>query len=628
MNRRIFIGTASAAFLTNGISPSAMFPRSSSPSNCWHLYVEQPNQRPILVQSFTLPEGDDLTIKSLLDGLEINASIRKTATYWEFEARVSSKAQGRVCFLSLVRSFGEGSEPVAFNGPVKDSAIYRQSPHEPRDHSFAGLAMQPVPIIALRTPHGLEFAVCDTPALYDNFTTQTYDLSLRTLALSSGDNALVWSGPARGFEPGPNEPERRAKGLYRVEGHYFSLDGGQEHRMDAIILKAAKAETLDLRTLVNQAVCKRWSNQRINDLLGATFFSTAYMNLRVNETKRSKFWVVPAIEYANKQYSRDAFWISMVLPPEYSKSCFENEASYDSEFTGAERQLFTLIWAYRSYIKGESIEKSRIERILRIVEAHSSDACFCGYSAHGTTGGCFQGWADLVAFDRDDVISNNQGLFVTALMCARTMGLEPQVSIARARRNYENLFNPVIGAYPISLKKNNILAVDPLMGDLLSQVYLGEALLPSDKVIAHYETMKSKAKSEFGFKVFCAQDGSYLSSSQFDSKEFKSLLGQSNDGSYQRGGSWYLYDMQMLMDAHLHGAGDAEDLMIWRTKLEFSIGGSTHEYIDTVSGKAYKPNMGWNAAVYGLWTEIMKRGKATDRFFKEIEGTRVQLPAG
>ena len=81
----------------------------------------------------------------------------------------------------------------------------------------------------------------------------------------------------------------------------------------------------------------------------------------------------------------------------------------------------------------------------------------------------------------------------------------------------------------------------------------------------------------------------------------------------------------MLMDAYLHGAKDAEDLMIWRTKLEFSNGGTTHEYIDTVSGQSYKPNMGWNSAVYGLWSEIVKKGKANGRFFSEIDSLRSKI---
>ena len=97
------------------------------------------------------------------------------------------------------------------------------------------------------------------------------------------------------------------------------------------------------------------------------------------------------------------------------------------------------------------------------------------------------------------------------------------------------------------------------------------------------------------------------------------------DGSYQRGGSWYLYDMQMLMAAYLHGAKDAEDLMIWRTKLELLRDGTTYEYLDTVEGTGNKPNMGWNAAIYGLWSELIRQGRASDRFFREIDRMRDQF---
>jgi hypothetical protein len=80
--------------------------------------------------------------------------------------------------------------------------------------------------------------------------------------------------------------------------------------------------------------------------------------------------------------------------------------------------------------------------------------------------------------------------------------------------------------------------------------------------------------------------------------------------------------MQMLMAAHLHGASDAEDEMIWRTKLEFANGGTTHEYINTVTGEAFKPNMGWNAGTYGMWRRLIQKGKATNRFFREIDSLR------
>jgi hypothetical protein len=236
--------------------------------------------------------------------------------------------------------------------------------------------------------------------------------------------------------------------------------------------------------------------------------------------------------------------------------------------------------------------------------------------------GCWQGWADVIAFDRDDTITNNQGLFVVALLSAQALGIETKIPVDQALDNYRGLFSQPLGAFPISRKRENILAVDPLMGDLLAQTFFGKKLLHSEIALAHYRSMRSKAWTENGFKVFCAADGSYLRRDEYNSKGFTSAIGNASDGNYQCGGSWYLYDMQMLMDAHLHGATDAEDEMIWRTKLEFLKGGTTHEHIDTVTGQAFKPNMGWNCGVYGIWKELMATGRASDRFIREIDKLR------
>jgi hypothetical protein len=394
--------------------------------------------------------------------------------------------------------------------------------------------------------------------------------------------------------------------------------------MEAILLRVSSEVHPQIPMLANQAVAQHWSQGKIRDLLGATFFSTAYMNLRVNETGHSKYWVVPAIEYSNKQYSRDSFWISMVLPPEYAQSCYQNESAYDKIFTGAERQLFTLVWAYRTSQSGGKIDKQCVERILRIVEAHAPNGYYRGFMDVPANPGCFQGWADLVAFDTDDTVTNNQGLFAVALLSMEALGIETRIKAEVGVARYRNLFNTEIQAYPISLKRKDVVAVDALMGELLAQVYLRKGLLPTEHVLAHFETVK-KGKTEYGFKIFCAPDGAFLQGEQYRCAEFPSPLSSRADGNYQRGGSWYLYDMQMLMAAYLHGATDAEDLMIWRTKLELLRGGTTHEYIDTVRGNPEKPNMGWNAAIYGIWSELIRQGRASGRFFREIDRMRDQL---
>ena len=268
--------------------------------------------------------------------------------------------------------------------------------------------------------------------------------------------------------------------------------------------------------------------------------------------------------------------------------------------------------------KGGQIDTARVRRILEVTEKHVVDGYYSGY-IKGTVGGGWQGWADILSFEKEDAISNNQGLFVVALMCAEKMGIKSKTPVSLALANYQQLFNAKTNAFPLSKQKDTVLAVDALMGDLLAQVILGKTLVSDQFALAHFETMKARAKTVNGFKVFCNADGSYLNLEQYRCKSFESAIEKVIDGEYQMGGSWYLYDMLMLMDAHIHGAKDAEDLMIWRTKIEFAKGNTTHEFINTVTGKPFKPNMGWNAGVFGVWSALMKQGKATNKFFRAID---------
>jgi hypothetical protein len=533
---------------------------------------------------------------------------------------VQSLSGNKACYLSFSKKFEDKKIPYGFFAEVKRSNVFRQSPHEPNDHKFRDLPLQTLPMVAVRSNEGFEILLNNTPAVFDNYTTQTYDLENREIKLSSGDNGFKFTQGA--FELNADNVGRREKGLYRIEPHYFTVTPSHTHRMDGLFLQTTSNDLGSLREAVNMAIAMHWSNGTTKGLFGSTFFSTAYMCLRANETNRSKYWVVPAIGYSNKQYTRDAFWISMVLPEEYSVYCYENEASKTDRFEGAERQLLTLVWAYRNVLHGFKVDTVKLQKILTIIEGQGKNGYYSGYSKNVAVEGCWQGWADQIAYEKDDAIANNQGLFVTALMCAEKMGLTTTVSVEQARQNYENLFRQEIGGFSMSRLKNSQLAADALMGDLLAQVYLGKALLPCEKVLTHYETMKRVAKTKYGFKNLCNADGSYLKQEQYDSPSFKSAIAKVDDGQYMCGGSWYLYDMLFLMDAYLHGAKDAEDLMIWRTKLEFELGSSAHEFINTVSGKAHQPNYGWNAGVYGLWSELVKQGRATHRFFDEIDNNK------
>lgn len=589
----------------------------------WSLFLEQPGAQPLFIRSVSFTGENKIEFTESKENFEVTFNAEKKGFYWYYSAQVKSLSGNQACYLSFSKKFRENKLPYGFFGEVQNSNIYRQSPHEPKDHRFKDLPLQAIPMVAVRSDEGLEILLNNTPAVFDNYTTQTYDLENREIKLSSGDNGFKFAQGA--FQLNADNVGRREKGLYRIEPHYFTVNPSQTHRMDGLFVQTRGNDVGSLREAVNMAIAMHWSNGTTKGLFGSTFFSTAYMCLRANETNRSKYWVVPAIGYSNKQYTRDAFWISMVLPAEYSGHCYENEASKTDGFEGAERQLFTLVWAYRNVLNGYKVDTVKLQKILTIIERQSKNGYYSGYSKNAGVEGCFQGQADQIAYEKDDAIANNQGLFVTALMCAEKMGLTTTVPVEQARRNYENLFRQEIGGFSMSRLKNSQLAADALMGDLLAQVYLGKALLPSAKVLTHYETMKRVAKTEYGFKNLCNVDGSYLKQEQYDSPSFKSAITKVNDGEYMCGGSWYLYDMLLLMDAYLHGAKDAEDLMIWRTKLEFELGGSAHEFINTASGKATQPNYGWNAGVYALWSELVKQGRAPHRFLDEIDNNKNHL---
>lgn len=581
----------------------------------WSFYLNFPNGKKQLIDNADFTKINDFSTSKKIQNYTVLLDIKKQDGYWAYRVDVSSKNASFDCFVSLSKNYSAKEKPYYFNGQVKVSTIFRQSPHEPADHEMTGLSLQALPMVGVKNGNNYEIAVSNSPVFYDNYSTQIFDLRKKFVSLGSGDNGTVFNQTGKAVSV--DSLKRRGTKKYVVEPYFFRVDSNNSHKMDGVFILSSAQEIGKVREHVNEVIAKHWSAGKITDLLGSTVFSTSYMNLRVNETGNSKYWVIPAAEYANKQYTRDAFWISMVLPDEFSLACYQNEAANDVKFTGAERQIFTIVWAYLNYLKGLPVDTAQIRKILRIVEKKAPNGYYSGFGPSRKPG-CWQGWADNLAFDETDAISNNQGLYVVALKCAEKMGIKPEVSILQALKNYQNMFQPNMNGFAISLEKDTILCVDALMGDLLAQVYLGERLLPKEMVLAHYETMKRFAKTAVGFKTFCNPDGSYLKPEQYNSKKY-TAADKIEDGKYQFGGSWYLYDMQMLMDAYLAGAKDAEDLMIWRTKLEFEKGNTTHEYINTTTGLPHKPNMGWNAGIYGIWNELILQVKATDRFFKEVD---------
>ncbi len=560
----------------------------------WTIELHQPNKEVVEIGQVAISDQIPVYFEKTVDDILVEVTVENRQDLLAFKAKASS-IMDKKCFLSLKANYQNGTA-YSYNGLEESSKIFRQSPHDPANHVFPQLVKQAIPMVAINDGESFLVAVSNTPALYDNYTTQVFGNEQQVVSITSGDNG----------NPGGSDSSR-----VLVEPYYHHIGKEEPHIFDGIIFESQATDLNNLRKDVLISIAQRWGNN-ITDRFGATAFGGNYMLVRKNETGNSNYWVVPAIEYANKQYSRDAFWQSMVLPTEFSRECYKNEAVAQSQ--GAERPLFCMIWAYRTKLEGGEPDMEAAQKTLDYIGKHTKNGWY--YSSNEKNRQDFQSWYDLIAFDEDDVISYNQGLLVVALMSAEALGLKPSVSPLQAEKNYQSLFDKEKGYFPLSRKKA-LLAVDPLVGDLLSQLYFQKPLLSDESVISHFNHIVEKAKTPYGYKVTCSPDGSFAPVELYETKDHK--LKWDDPGHYQWGGSWYLYDMLFLIDSYLHQAPNALEEIKWRGSLDFKIGGTYFEYTHTVTGKPDKPNQGWDAAAYAIWRRLMERGLANSSFFDEID---------
>lgn len=307
-----------------------------------------------------------------------------------------------------------------------------------------------------------------------------------------------------------------------------------------------------------------------------------------------------------------------MLPPEYDVECLNNELQVLNPF--AEYPLFAVIWAYRAFKNKRSVDMSKVQTYVDEIERRAKDNCYHSYDER--TGRLdFQYWGDLMVFEKEDVISFNQGLFALAIQAAKEMGLHHQSEPEAAAEQYRQQFNPTLGFFPISRLKNTVLGPDPLAPDLLAQIYFGKPLLETARVKQHFYHMYQHARTAYGYKVISASDGSFLPNAGYDVQGYKCQANREGvvDGQYFRGGSYFLYDNLFLMDAYLHGVPEAEAELIWRIGLDFKAGNTTYECLNTLNGEPWKPNMGWNVAIYAFWQKLVDEGRADRKLFDRID---------
>ncbi|MFW5798162.1 MAG: hypothetical protein ACOCXX_00775 [Planctomycetota bacterium] len=557
--------------------------------------LHRPDARPVVL-SLQGPFWMKQTIVREVDDLRVVVHVVGAGGPWAVDVEVQCTGVPSRCYVAVCAE-QPGAETVNFDGPVTSEEIFRQSPHDPAQHNI-DLARQAVPMAGLVIDGTTTILCSDNPSSCDNYTTQHIRPADGRVTVTSGD-----SGGRPGY-----------RGL-EVQIHYHEVTTDRPHRFRTIILRTDATTLAGRRLAVFEAVARRWSDVEAGPFY-ALCYGSNYMHLRCNETGHSPVWIVPGVEYSNKQYTRDAFWQSMIMPPDIDQCCYD--AVYPERYRYAENAPLYLVWSMRVAEAGGTVNPERMDDALAFMEEHTRDGAFHP-PAKGRPN--FRSWYDLVAFDDDDCISYNQGLFTTALVAAKHLGLNPTTDPDCAAEVYRGLFNDEQGYYPLSRKKP-ALCVDAFAGDLLHRLLFGGHLLPTDTVARHFDLLNRVSKTDYGYKVTCAPDGSYLPGRFYGSGDFlaEAFAGTHTPGKYQWGGSWCLYDMLCLMDMVAHGIDGADEAARWRMRLEFSIDGTYHEYIDTVTGEPEKPNQGWNACVWPIWHQLVEAGLADDRFLLKLTG--------
>jgi hypothetical protein len=585
----------------------------------WSLWLEQLGKKPVEVVQLPVDLNQPFSVAKQVNGIDIAFSLTPKGVYTAFRASARHPGDEATVYFALRGQYADGT-PYCFNGPVPGSEIYRQSPHDVDAWIVTTIAEQAVPMVSVQTPQGFTVALSDTPAAYNNFTSQEFYPAQRTIGLCSGD-----SGASPGLKPDTSKVlnldynaeagQKFTPG--KVQRYHHWISPGTTHHFDGIIFNSNASTLNGLRKVVNQYAAEHFSNGRYKNYFGALAFTTAYMNLRTNDSGKSKFWVVPSVEYANTQYGRDAFWIATMLPPQYDAECMASELHTVNPF--AEYPLFAIIWAYRAFKNNRPVDLTKVQAYVNEIERRARNHEYYAYDAK--TGRLdFQYWGDVMAFEKDDVIAFNQGLFALALRAAKTMGLKIVSDPDRAAAQYRSLFNAELGFYPISRQKNTILGPDPLVPDLISQIYFDVKLLESSTVRQHFNRMMTKSKTPYGFKIVATANGDYLPAEAYDVPGYLSQVNREKmpDGRYFRGGSYFLYDNLFLIDAYLHGIAEAEQALIWRVCLDFKAGNTTYETLNTKTGEPWKPNMGWNVAIYAFWQQLVDQGKADGKLFEAV----------
>ena len=529
------------------------------------------------------------------EGFIFNVNSEIKAGYTVTEITVSSDTEQAV-YLSVM---GEGDATFhSFGGPCPDERIFRQSPHDVSRYHFK-MQRGAIPMVAAVTDEITELLVSDNPSYFDNATTQHIIPEEKCFYLSSGDKGGTPNFPA-------SDPF----------GPIFHIIGGEKTHTFRFVSFRSRVRTLKaIRREVFRMIEKVWGSGS-DSYYRAACFAGNYMHIRKNETGRSDKWIVAGIEYANTQYFRDSFYQTMIMDEYMQEQAYR---ALDYEFHDAENPMIYLIWSYRIVKNGKEFNQKRADQAFETVMA-----CMDKFGADGAyypncrEDGSFRNWFDICRYEFDDVDAYNQGLCVCALEAAKRLGYDVGDRKEKALARYTALFN---GEYIPMSEKKQFLALDVTVGEVLYFMLFDELFIPDEMVEKTYRRIcDSQAKTPYGLKIVSAPDGTYLPVEAFGlNGDVHEGFHTIETGRYANGGSYHVYEMLFHIAAYLHGVADAEANLTERLMIDLNFDGATHEYMHTIKGIGVKANQGWNASIYAIWEELIRRGKATDALFRAAD---------
>lgn len=344
-------------------------------------------------------------------------------------------------------------------------------------------------------------------------------------------------------------------------------------------------------------------------------------------------WLIPSPLYP-QHFSRDGFWLAAALDEKAVTDASVKRFGEDQKrwtdghiatalykdnsvppFRDRDEESTMMYVLLNLLLKrsGGEVDKQSLERAYKFILDHvnkNGEYITNGEARDVETTNAYHCWLDSFKNPPGSVIAYNQGLYYVTLRALREMGIKIEDGSAEKSQNaYDAMTNPSDNLSLPQRKSSTAIDVSALVGEALSLYFFDEPLLSNQRIAATIKILTKNAAvwdsndpSLFlGFKVLSRADGSYFSSQSFVQDHLN------EPGTYQNGGSWFLYDVLALYAGARHGIQGCITKFFQRMEWEDSRNPDSfsHEYIRTDRDnlghiEPNRANYGWNTFVTKL----------------------------